>query len=51
MRNTYEILVGKPKRGNLGVMRIVILNLFLKKFGGKMWSGFVWLRAGTNGGL
>jgi hypothetical protein len=28
-----------------------ILELVLWKKGGKMWTGFIWLRIGTSGGL
>jgi hypothetical protein len=29
----------------------IILECFLKKQGGKLWIGFIWLRIGTCGGL
>jgi len=35
----------------LGVHGRIILEWILGKWGGKVWTGFVWLRIGTNGGL
>jgi hypothetical protein len=29
---------------------IHVLDWILGKWGGKMWTGFIWLRIGTNGG-
>jgi hypothetical protein len=55
MRNAYKILVGKPegKRpvGDLGVDGMIILDGILGKLGGKVWTGYVWLKTGINGGL
>jgi len=41
----------KAKRRKLG--RNVYHNIknFLKKLGGKIRTGFIWLRTGTNGGM
>jgi hypothetical protein len=50
--NAYEILVGKPegKRplGRPGVDGMIILELFLGKYGGRVWTGFIWFRIGTS---
>jgi hypothetical protein len=55
MRNAYEILVGKPegKRsfGRLSGNGNIILECILGKKGGKVWTGFIWLRMGISGGL
>jgi hypothetical protein len=37
--------------GDLGVDAKIILEWFLGKEGGKIWSGFILLRIGTNGWL
>jgi hypothetical protein len=29
----------------------VILKEILKEYGGKAWTGFIWLRIGASGGL
>jgi hypothetical protein len=54
MRNTYQLLVGKPERKNhskcLGVEGKTILERILGKYGGKLWSGCIWLRIGTSSG-
>jgi hypothetical protein len=55
MRNSCQILVGKPegKRQlkDLVVDAKIILEWALRKYGGMVWTGFIWLRIGTNGGL
>jgi hypothetical protein len=47
-------LVGKPegKRPlrNLKIDGKIILEWILGKLGGKVWTGFIWLRIGTSGG-
>jgi hypothetical protein len=52
--NAYRILVGKPegKRplGNLDVGGR-ILKWTLGKQDGVVWTGLIWLRVGTSGGL
>jgi hypothetical protein len=54
MRNAFKILVGKPEGRNhaedLGVDDN-ILEWILGKLGGKVWTGFFWLRTETSGGL
>jgi hypothetical protein len=34
----------------LGVDGKIILNVIFQKWGGKVWTGVVWLRIGTGGG-
>jgi hypothetical protein len=55
IRNAYKILVGKLERkghlGNLGVYGKVVLKWILEKRGVKMWTGLIWLKIGSNGGL
>jgi hypothetical protein len=46
-----ESLKGRDHLEDLGVNGKVILKLILKKKGGRMWTGFIWLRIGTGGGL
>jgi hypothetical protein len=36
---------------NLGVDGGIILKFIPEKNGGKLWSGFIWLRIGTSDGL
>jgi hypothetical protein len=36
---------------NLGVDVKIILKWSLDKKGGKVWTGFIWFRIGTSGGL
>jgi hypothetical protein len=53
-RNAYEILVGKPEgKRPLGKPRRRWednTRMDLKE-SGKLWTGFIWLRIGTTGGL
>jgi hypothetical protein len=55
MRNTYSILVGKPEgrrslRRHRGRWEDNI-GIDLREVGGKVWTGFIWLRIGTSDGL
>jgi hypothetical protein len=54
-KNAYRIFIGNLKgrefSEDLGVDGRVILEWMLGKYGGKMWTGCMWLRAGTSGGL
>jgi hypothetical protein len=34
---------------DLGTEGRIILTLRLRKKGGRVWAGFIWLRIGTNG--
>ena len=53
-RSGYNFLVGSLKERDhfedLGVNRI-ILKWVLKKQVGRAWTGLIWLRRGTDGGL
>jgi hypothetical protein len=49
MRNAYNILVGKHGE-DLGVDGRMILEWTLGKYGGKVWTGCIWLRTGTSDG-
>jgi hypothetical protein len=56
-RNAYRILIGKPE-GSLGRPRcrwVDNIKMGLRDIGwglyGMVWTGSVWLRTGTSGGL
>jgi hypothetical protein len=57
MRNGYSILVGKPERRDhseyidLDIEGRKILEWMLGQRGGRVWTGCIWLRIGTSGGL
>jgi hypothetical protein len=55
IRNVYNILIGKLEgKRPLGRPRRrwgIILERILGKQGAKLWTGFIWLRIGTNGVL
>jgi hypothetical protein len=56
MRNAYNFFFLKSLEGRnllegIGVDGRVILKLVLKKLGGRVWTGFIWLRLGTSGGI
>jgi hypothetical protein len=44
-------LKGGDHSVDLGVDRKIILEWMLEEKGGKLWTGCIWLRIGTNGGL
>jgi len=46
-----ENLKGRDNFKDLGVDGKIILDWILEKYGGKMWSGFVWHRTEISGGL
>jgi hypothetical protein len=54
-RNAYSILVGKPEeKRSLGRPRSrweVNIKLILKKQNTMIWTGLIWLRIRTSGGL
>jgi len=54
-RYAFSIFLGKPERKNhledLGVDVKIILEWILGKLGGRVWTGFIWLRIGISGGL
>jgi hypothetical protein len=51
--NEYKILVGKPEGKklleSLHVDVRIILKSILRKSGGSLWTGSIWLRIGTDG--
>jgi hypothetical protein len=53
MKNAYKILVGKTEgkshSKNLGVDGRIILAWILRKLGGKVVTGFIWLRTDSSG--
>jgi hypothetical protein len=50
-RNAYRILVGKPE-GKRPLGRCVDNNkLILERYDGMVWTGSIWLRIGTSGGI
>jgi hypothetical protein len=51
-RYIYNVLVGKPE-DHLKDLRLdgkIILERTLGKYGGMVWTGFIWLRIGASGG-
>jgi hypothetical protein len=46
-----ENLKGRDHSKDLDVDGKIILEYILRKKGGKAWSGFIWIRIGTIGGL
>jgi hypothetical protein len=46
-----ENLKGRNHLGNLVVDGRIILKLILWKYGGRVWTGFIWLRIRTGGGF
>jgi hypothetical protein len=54
-RNAYRILVGKPEGnkplGRSGCRWETILEWIMEKLDGMVWTGFIWLRIRTSGGL
>jgi hypothetical protein len=55
LRNSYKIFIGKPEGENhsedLDIDGRIILEWILGKWGGMMWTGFIWITIGTNGEL
>jgi hypothetical protein len=54
-RGAYRILVGRPEGRDhledIGVDGKVIAKWIFKKWDGEPWTGLIWLRTGTGGGL
>jgi hypothetical protein len=54
-KEKYSILIGKPEgkrpRGRRKCRWEIILERILGKYIGKVWSGCIWIRIGTSGGL
>jgi hypothetical protein len=46
-----ENFKGRYHSEELGVHGRIILEWILGKYGGKVWTGCIWLRIGTNGRL
>jgi hypothetical protein len=46
-----ENLKGRDHSEDLGIDGKIILEWILGKQGGEVWTGFIWLRIGTSGGL
>jgi len=46
-----ENLNGTDHAEEMGVDGKIILEWICRKQGGRVWSGFIWLRIGTSGGL
>jgi len=55
MRNSYNILVGKPEgKRPLGRTKRRwedSIRIDVREIGWNMWTGFIWPRIGTSGGL
>jgi hypothetical protein len=55
MRNVYKVLAGESEGKKPPVRSIldgnVILEWTLLKYGGKEWTGFIWLRIRTSGAV
>ena len=54
-KNAHRVLFGKPKGSDhvegLGIDRMLMLKLFLRKENEGTFSGFIWLRMETSGGF
>jgi hypothetical protein len=48
IENVYKISKGRHCYEDLGKERSIILEWILWKQGGKVWTGFIWLRIGTS---
>jgi hypothetical protein len=46
-----EILKGRDRSEDLGIDGRIIFEWILGKYGGKLWTGFMWLWIGTSAGL
>jgi hypothetical protein len=42
---------GRDHLGDLVICRRIILKWTIKKYGVRMWNGFIWLRTGTSEGI
>jgi len=43
-----EYLTGRDHSDDLGVDGTIVLEWFLGKWGGKLWTGCIWLRMGNS---
>jgi len=46
-----EIFKGREHLEDLGIDGKIILEWILDKFGGKVWTEFIWFRIGSSGWL
>jgi hypothetical protein len=46
-----ENLKGRDYLENLGIDGRITSELILEKQGGELWTGFIWLKIGTSGGI
>jgi hypothetical protein len=46
-----ENLKGKDHSEDLDIDGKIISEWILGKYGGMVWTGFIWLRIGTSGGI
>jgi hypothetical protein len=56
IRNAYKRLIEKNLKGrdhleDLVIVEKIVLEWILEKQCGKLWTGFIWLRTGTNSAL
>jgi hypothetical protein len=55
MTNVYRILVrrheGRGHSEDLSLVEAITLGWILGEYGEKVWTGFIWLRTGTSGGI
>jgi hypothetical protein len=56
VRRAYRVLVGGPEGwgdnlDDLGTDGGMVLEWILGRWGGRVWTEFIWLRVGTGGGL
>jgi hypothetical protein len=51
MRNAYNTSVGKSEGKRPPFRLRNNIRIVLRKQGGKVWTGFIWLRIGTSGEL
>jgi hypothetical protein len=47
----FENLKGRDYLADQGTDEKLILKRILEKYGGKVWTGLIWLRIGPDGGL
>jgi hypothetical protein len=45
----FENLKGRDRLEDLGIDGKIMLECILGKQGGRMWTGFIWLRIGASG--
>jgi hypothetical protein len=51
MYGRYGVMVVETLRKDLGMDGRIILKWILRNMMGNAWTGFIWLRTGTSGGL